>query len=495
MNTVYITKYDYEILKRNGTITKDGVTHTFDPDNNLYFIDNEDRNASIAALGKVERYYGEPYFTDTAVYQANGTSRTFSGWFSTGFIDCEGAETVKYESCGYADSNIDVAYISFFNASYQMISCLKSSDDSPASGVKRGTVAVPQGAAYVRGLKAGDNDPYIQVNATGIIKDVADLKKTLPITSGMKICVVGDSLTQGVDIGSHLITENYPYFMSQQLNCEIVNYGQMGRSSKTWWDNYKDVHLFDPSMDIVLIMFGTNGGLTQNTLATDVEPFTDPDDYAENSVGCFCRLIEKIQIDTQHHAQIVLLTPPYSSYSASQTQTVINTAPVVKAIAARYHLPVIDVLNECGMDEFNGHIFRPHDGCHFNAKGYHKLGTFIGSQVLSLASTWKATDTYTDEAPTETWEMRETLNTGLNAEYDAFFTSNGRLYSKVQMSYEPMPTDLQTVSYITSSGITDTVCTGYMITQWTDAAYRTIVLGKPAEGNFLTWLQANAVKQ
>ena len=101
--------------------------------------------------------------------------------------------------------------------------------------------------------------------------------------------------------------------------------------------------------------------------------------------------------DTEHHAQIILLTPPYSSYTETQTQTVINSEPVIRAIAKRNNLPVIDVLNECGMGKFNGDIFRPHDGCHFNAKGCHKLGTFIGSQVKALFSTFDLTDVYDDE--------------------------------------------------------------------------------------------------
>lgn len=32
-------------------------------------------------------------------------------------------------------------------------------------------------------------------------------------------------------------------------------------------------------------------------------------------------------------------------------------------------------------------------------------------------------------------------------------------------------------------------------TGWKDEAYRTIVLDEPATGDFLTWLQKNAVKQ
>lgn len=36
---------------------------------------------------------------------------------------------------------------------------------------------------------------------------------------------------------------------------------------------------------------------------------------------------------------------------------------------------------------------------------------------------------------------------------------------------------------------------GGSFTGWKDDAYRTIILDKPATGDLLTWLQANAVKQ
>lgn len=36
---------------------------------------------------------------------------------------------------------------------------------------------------------------------------------------------------------------------------------------------------------------------------------------------------------------------------------------------------------------------------------------------------------------------------------------------------------------------------GGSFTGWKDEAYRTIVLDEPATGDFLTWLQKNAVKQ
>ena len=213
----------------------------------------------------------------------------------------------------------------------------------------------------------------------------------------LTMCVIGDSLTQGVDIYKHVIAESYPFWMSRFLGSKVLNYGQMGRTAQTWWNNYRTYYSYDSEIDVVLIMFGTNGGLTQNTLATDVEPYNNWEDYADTNCGDYCKLIEYIMEQTQNHAQIFLLTPPYSSYNTTQTNTVILSEATIRAIAKRYNLPVIDVLNESGMGKFNADVFRPNDGCHFNAKGYHRLGTFIGSRVKAYLSQFELTDNFDDE--------------------------------------------------------------------------------------------------
>ena len=201
---------------------------------------------------------------------------------------------------------------------------------------------------------------------------------------GLKICTVGDSLTQGVDVYKHLIAESYPFYLSRKLGSTVLNYGQMGRRTDDWWSNYYDFYIFDESIDVVLIMFGTNGGLTENTLTTDVEPYSAYSDYADTSVGCYCKLIEYIAEKTMNHAQIILITPPYSSYTAAQTELVTKTKPVVEAIAKRYNIPVIDAFSESGANKFNATEFRPNDGCHFNAAGYKRLGGYIASKLYSI---------------------------------------------------------------------------------------------------------------
>lgn len=57
---------------------------------------------------------------------------------------------------------------------------------------------------------------------------------------------------------------------------------------------------------------------------------------------------------------------------------------VIPKIAARYHLPLLDVNQELGVSAFNTRIMQPVDGLHGSYRFYSKLGTYIGNRVRSL---------------------------------------------------------------------------------------------------------------
>lgn len=357
------------------------------------------QNAVNAKIGDTEIYEYTRNFDDfktkNGYIDSQGRFESDTNWISTERTPVISGTEIEYSLNGYR--NIPV--VAFYTNTGTFISngSVVTSDELTVSG----KVTVPANAKYV----------IFVTRSTLVSSAVIKMKKNASVSKSInainskienyvfnkKICCIGDSLTQGVDVGTHLIAESYPYFLEKYLGCRTINFGKMGTTPKTWWNNHKDQFTFDSSIDAVIIMFGTNGGLTTNTLSTDVEAYDDYEDYADTSVGCYCKIIEYIMSETQNKAQIILMTPPHSTYSDSQETTVVNTEAVVRAIAKRYALPVIDVLNECGMNKFNGDIFRPHDGCHFNAKGYHKLGTFVGSKLKSMFSEWDFNDVYDDE--------------------------------------------------------------------------------------------------
>lgn len=118
----------------------------------------------------------------------------------------------------------------------------------------------------------------------------------------MKIVCLGDSLTEG-DYGilgksgiKNVKDKNYPYFLSNILNCEVKNFGKCGYTSTSYLKYYLSGAVDVKGADIIVIMLGTNGGL-------DPEKDTAGNrDYAELISACK---------NDEPKAKIVLCTPPH----------------------------------------------------------------------------------------------------------------------------------------------------------------------------------------
>ena len=338
-------------------------------------------------------------FTSDQILRENGTFQSYGEpWRSTDYISCFGAKSVQYTATPFHGNGVNlVAYVAFFDRDKNLISFLDSSSFPSGYHVNQtGSADVPQNAYYVR-IVGQDSNCRLSIEATGL-EQFTDFK-----ASDLKILCIGDSLTRGViNTDVDIIRESYPYWVGKTLSSYAANAGYPGGVPRTWWARRANYEQPTADTDLVLIMFGTNGELTQNTLATDVEPYTDYADYADTSVGCYCKIIEWIMEQTSNHAQIILMTPPMpwpttgdESYARGKYNTCLNSLPVIRAIAERYALPVIDVFYGSGMNKYNGSVFRPNDGIHFGAKGYHKLGTFIARQVASMYSTFDVDETGT----------------------------------------------------------------------------------------------------
>ncbi|MEE3475331.1 MAG: SGNH/GDSL hydrolase family protein, partial [Ruminococcus sp.] len=338
-------------------------------------------------------------FTSDQILLENGTFQSYGEpWRSTDYISCFGAKSVQYTATPFHGNGVNlVAYVAFFDKDKNLISFLDSSSFPFGYHVNQtGSADVPQNAYYVR-IVGQDSKCRLSIESTGL-EQFTDFK-----ASDLKILCIGDSLTRGViNTDVDIIRESYPYWVGKTLSSYAANAGYPGGVPRTWWARRANYEQPTADTDLVLIMFGTNGELTQNTLATDVGPYTDYADYADTSVGCYCKIIEWIMEQTSNHAQIILMTPPMpwpttrdESYARGKYNTCLNSLPVIRAIAERYALPVIDVFYGSGMNKYNGSVFRPNDGIHFGAKGYHKLGTFIARQVASMYSTFDVDETGT----------------------------------------------------------------------------------------------------
>ena len=193
---------------------------------------------------------------------------------------------------------------------------------------------------------------------SGIDGNKAEIEqlKTAPCTREFlkeyinSVLCIGDSLTQGCYYNGGLqghssgkaIAENYPYFLSKMSNWSVKNAGVSGYSPVHWWDAYthqdelteevlinkfKGLNFAD--YDFYIIWLGTNGntfdgvthGLT-DTLETDVTPYSDYNDFADNGTGCYCKIISAI-IEANPYARIVLGNV-YVTVDVETTNTVIN---------------------------------------------------------------------------------------------------------------------------------------------------------------------------
>lgn len=83
----------------------------------------------------------------------------------------------------------------------------------------------------------------------------------------MKICCLGDSLTEG-DYGiygksgiGNVHAENYPYYLHLLSGAEVLNFGKCGYTSSSYLNFYDDGNVDLNGCDIIIIMLGTNGGL------------------------------------------------------------------------------------------------------------------------------------------------------------------------------------------------------------------------------------------
>ncbi len=212
--------------------------------------------------------------------------------------------------------------------------------------------------------------------------------------SDISILCIGDSLTEG-DYGSepqgtaYVKDENYPFYMQQLLKCRVSNQGVCGYSASAYWKlKLMTIDFESISPDIILIMLGTNAGLT-DTVETDTK-ISDGDtfrDYADTNTGAYCKIIEYCMNRTNFEAQIILCTPTHVGKARPvHRSAVANAYPVVLQIAKKYSLPVIDLYKEGGFSDYNDKVMQPIDTLHFGRIGYSRLGTFIGSKVMSLCS-------------------------------------------------------------------------------------------------------------
>ena len=189
----------------------------------------------------------------------------------------------------------------------------------------------------------------------------------------MRIACLGDSLTEG-DYGvfgkcgiPNVHSENYPYFLSLLMQCEVKNYGKCGFRSTGVLKLYENGEIDVTDCDKVLIMLGSNGGQEAEG------------DSEENAA--YLRLIDCIRRDAPR-AEIILITPPNAtkdpSYSNCGYMGQVEQAQKFTRRAAKERgLRFIDLASDVYLTPKNEYIFQNADGLHFTYLGYCKIAEIV----------------------------------------------------------------------------------------------------------------------
>lgn len=342
-------------------------------------------------------------FTETDIQLHGGGTRAFGDWYSTDYIFIpEGYSEIIYLLTGFnrtvSGTLYEIDSIAYYDENKAYIGGAYYPETTPASGSKfSGISVIPPGAYYLRLVRYANST----LNIYAYLANVN--------VKNLNIAFIGDSLTQGTSEPGSYVAEPLPDVANKYLsgntlfNIKTFNFGRHGLSPITYWQRainggYIDPGAGDPGdridfanndINVVYIMLGTNGNLRQNTIAqdTNIDPSAGEDynDYADTNCGCYCKIVEWVMEQTNNKASIILGIPPYCN-DASYYNKIEQSTSTIKALAARYAIPVIDVFHEAGINKFNWSTFMQPDGIHFNQDGYSKLAGFIAAQLISKIS-------------------------------------------------------------------------------------------------------------
>lgn len=235
-------------------------------------------------------------------------------------------------------------------------------------------------AAWTDGIaeyKAGDNVQTSVVEGKSFkVKEYADLSSL----AGLNVVCIGDSLTEGaygVPSGSDPVVGklNYPYYFGQFTGANVINNGKCGWTPKLHFENKPFESSLTADTDVVIIMLGTNNGLS-DTLESDTA-YSNYNDYANTETGNYAKIIEYVTEKTAGNAKIILMTPPVTT----RRDYIDATSAVVKKLAAKYGLDVIDVNASCGVTDYNIRKYMPVDELHFHAEGYKLLAAYVSMKT------------------------------------------------------------------------------------------------------------------
>lgn len=263
----------------------------------------------------------------------------------------------------------------------------------PQNGFTKLTASnIPENATKIRfiAFESALSDGIRPASVAAAEISLVEPEEEESLLKGKNIVCIGDSLTEG-DYGSNpagtmnVHAENYPYFLAEITGANVKNAGRCGYSAELYYNNQLSKVELSEETDIVLIMLGTNNGLT-DTIDTDTSA-SHYSSYAKTQTGYYARIIETCMERTNGQAQIILITPPVTTQR--NRTSLETTVSVIKKFGEKYGLPVIDNYYACGITYENIGKYMPIDELHCGYTGYKLLATYIASRVSDIYKDFK----------------------------------------------------------------------------------------------------------
>ena len=170
------------------------------------------------------------------------------------------------------------------------------------------------------------------------------------------------------------------------------------------------------------------------------------------------------------------------TYNGNEISAVDETAPVSVA----YNSATIATLNDGDTKTL---------GCHGKVMDSDVV---IGSKTLNCNGKLMQGDIVVELVGSatsgKTWYFNDTIGKPATDTLNVNFTSNGAAYAGIERRHVSGFFDMDTLTYLNIGTGKKEPVHDYLGHKWVNEAYRTIVLDKPATGDVLAFLEANATK-
>ena len=246
--------------------------------------------------------------------------------------------------------------------------------------------------------KMAERSSYEETMATNAFDKMVIENSTIDF-SGVKISVMGDSITEGNTLPEDEKEEyNWPAQLASILGCEVENFGIGGSTVSNVVDNYPMCERWNEiptDSDIIIVMGGSNDMLFENKWQ-----YGELEYDKRMTEGTFCGDLDRMlgamkwtyqDNNEDGYTELIYINPPScilqdGVYNVDPGNMVHQSefAEAINTIAPAYNFSVIDLYNNNFLNSHDADInaLYINDGIHGNKEAYRILAEHIASQII-----------------------------------------------------------------------------------------------------------------